>query len=206
MKLEIKNTKPEEISLDTLIEIQKKSFDKVYIKDVGDLLKTYFKESSFKIAIYDNSIIAYYQYFTPKDRAFKEYIPVVNYFLKWRDYILCHSNPDLTTLIEYCKDSSELPVDEHSIDIQVFSPEIIILDEAKDVFSAELAVLPEYRKRGVASKLIKELRKETTGKLFAFNRKDSAMHELNKKLGSKFLIQVGPIHTDGSSEILCVKK
>lgn len=203
MKLNIKLVKPEEISLETLLEIQKKVFDDVYIKQSGESLKEDFNGSSYAIALDGTNIAAYYQYFAPEDACFKSYAEQINYLLAWREKILL-GNCDLTELVERCKISSGLPVSLDNHDIVAF-PCDINFNESKDIFSAELAVLPEYRRKGIATSLIKRVKDETKGYLFALNRKNSIMYSINKKRGAQFLMQIGPIFEDGSSLVLSVK-
>lgn len=205
MKVDIKLVKPEEISLDTLVDIQEKSFPKTYPEDCRISLKDQFYGGSYGIALHKNKVVAYYKYLTIDDKYFNEYAGTVKYFLMWRAYVLS-GNSDLTKLIEQCGESSGLNVNEYNHDIKAFPGEVTF-DEKKDAISVELAVLPEYRKKGVATKLIREVRKklksENFEKIFFTNRKDSVMYKLNLRRGdSKILFQVGPAFKDGGSLVL----
>lgn len=203
MKTDIKFVKPEEISLDTLIHIQEGSFDKVYLEECSDRLRNRFGGSSFEVALYNNSIIAYCQYLALDDEAFEEVGNLIRDLLKWREGVLS-KNPDLTELIQCCRNSSGLPVDEHNIDMKAFPGEVYF-DESKDIYSAELAVLPEYRRKGIATDLVRKLKENIDGNIFSFNKVSSAMHKLNAKLGGKPLFQFGPVLKDGTSLVLWVK-
>lgn len=228
MRVDIKFTKSEEISLGHLLQIQQQSFDDVYLEKVGRsrVIKN-FEGGSWAIASHKDKIVAYYSYLKPGDKEFKSYTEQFEYLLDCRKDLICHSltslifcateiDPPLTSLytmskhpltrfFKQCTKESGCNVSPSNNNVYAFPGEATF-DKSKDIISVELAVLPEYRRKGIATKFVKKLRRKTEGDLFACNRKDSAMYKLNKKLGCQPLFQFGPVYGYDSSLVLSVKK
>ena len=204
MEIDIKLVKSEEISLDRLVEIQRKSFDETYIKQCGDSLIEEFKGSSFLIALDGKIIVAYNQYQAPRNDCFEKYAENIRNLLEYRRCVFS-GDKDLSELINFCSACSGLPVNSENHDIKMF-PGDVSFDELNDVISVELAVPPKYRQKGIATNLRKELINRSGAQLFTLNRKNSAMYNIEKNLGARLLMQLGPIYEDGSSTVLSVNK
>ena len=211
MKFNVDYAEPKIDFVETLGGIWDRSFDRVYHETKGPNFEEKLRDQSYILARNEKGeVVAYLTYNQPEDIEFGKSMDFIEVMLEWNKGLL-EDDSDLGILVKYCNGLLGLDRTLKNHDIIPFEQGIGV-DRKRDCYIEELAVLPEYRRKGIATNLFKKVLEASKGRSFMNVRKGSydvigefPTHNLALELGFVPLFQYGPVFQDGTSYVIMAR-
>lgn len=204
MAIEIFCEEPTNIDLNDLKKIQKDSFDEIYLEKCTYGLEEHFKGSSFVFAYDKNKLVGYLMYQKPGDASHDNGMDWMYTYLEWRKSVeIGNEDKTMNEYITHCQKDCGIKTEKKHKKSFAADESLLGINDDLDSHLQEIAVIPGYRGKRIASLLIKAFHENTPeGTRYLYTRDNIKMNKIARHKGYVPLFEFGPLYKDGALGVI----